>query len=189
MCASQLGASRESVSTTLLRWRSRRRAPQGIDEAMEPSARESTKRGARERSSCRRTSSDSWGSSRRAGRIDDALGTLDRAIELAAASDERFCEAELYRLRGELALRPRRRAKTKQMRTPRARELSPAGRSRPYCSFARPSVPALSSGRAVATRRPPLPCSTSTTVRGRVRDARPARRARVPRQSPAPPRR
>jgi predicted ATPase len=41
----------------------------------------------------------------RAGRVDDALATLDRALEVAAANDERFYEAELHRLRGEVVLR------------------------------------------------------------------------------------
>jgi len=39
---------------------------------------------------------------RATGRVEDALATLDEAFEFVQQSDERFYEAELYRLRGEL---------------------------------------------------------------------------------------
>jgi predicted ATPase len=39
-----------------------------------------------------------------AGQIEEALATLSEAMEMANDSDERHCEAELYRLRGELLL-------------------------------------------------------------------------------------
>ena len=44
-----------------------------------------------------------------AGRIDDGLQVLDQAAAAVNASDEHFCEAELYRIRGELLARAERR--------------------------------------------------------------------------------
>ena len=41
---------------------------------------------------------------RRAGRVDEALLTLDEALAVAAGNGERWCEAETLRLRGELLL-------------------------------------------------------------------------------------
>jgi predicted ATPase len=40
-----------------------------------------------------------------AGRVDDGLHVLDEAVAAVNASDEHFCEAELYRIRGDLLVR------------------------------------------------------------------------------------
>jgi predicted ATPase len=40
----------------------------------------------------------------KAGRIDDALGALEKAMDLANEQDNRFCEPEVHRLQGELLL-------------------------------------------------------------------------------------
>ena len=40
-----------------------------------------------------------------AGRVDEGLRALDEALEAINRTDERFCEAELYRIKGELLAR------------------------------------------------------------------------------------
>ena len=58
----------------------------------------------------------------RAGEVETALETLDRALATVERSDERWCEAELYRLRGEMSLHsgPRQGRRRGRSRTPEA---------------------------------------------------------------------
>jgi len=69
---------------------------------------------------CRGSTACSPRRSARAGEVETALETLDRALAAVERNGERWFEAELYRLRGEMSLRfgPRQARRRGRPRTP-----------------------------------------------------------------------
>src|SRR5262249_44283919 len=61
----------------------------------------------------------------KAGRVEEALDVLDRALAQVDRSGERWCEAELYRMRGEIVLLSPRTIRTDSRRTAGGRKYAP----------------------------------------------------------------
>jgi ATP/maltotriose-dependent transcriptional regulator MalT len=62
-----------------------------------------------------------------AGQVDDGLATVAEALRLVDKNDERFYEAELYRIKGELSLQSKVESRKSQVKSRRSRRMLPQG--------------------------------------------------------------
>jgi hypothetical protein len=79
----------------------------------------------------------------KAGHTAQGVTTVTHALEIAAKSRNVFCEAELYRLKGELTLQQanqKAKGKSQKAKVTEPRPLPPIPKARPRCVSAKPST-------------------------------------------------